>query len=109
MGSWGGNLRPGGTAVQVVEADEYDRSFLALTPAVAVVTNVEADHLDIYSNLADIRSAFPGICTITRWAGFSSRTSSAISRLASSESVAAITALAVSARACRSTSATVAS
>jgi UDP-N-acetylmuramate--alanine ligase len=44
--------------VQVVEADEYDRSFLALTPAVAVVTNVEADHLDIYSNLADIRSAF---------------------------------------------------
>jgi UDP-N-acetylmuramate--alanine ligase len=58
VGSWGGNLRPGGTAVQVVEADEYDRSFLALKPAVAVVTNVEADHLDIYSNLADIRSAF---------------------------------------------------
>ncbi len=58
VGSWGGNLRPGGTAVQVVEADEYDRSFLALKPAVAVVTNIEADHLDIYSNLEDIRSAF---------------------------------------------------
>ncbi len=58
VGSWGGNLRAGGPAVQVVEADEYDRSFLALKPAVAVVTNVEADHLDIYSNLADIRAAF---------------------------------------------------
>jgi UDP-N-acetylmuramate--alanine ligase len=58
VGSWGGNLRPGGTAVHVVEADEYDRSFLALEPTVAVITNVEADHLDIYSNLADIRSAF---------------------------------------------------
>jgi UDP-N-acetylmuramate--alanine ligase len=41
-----------------VEADEYDRSFLALAPTVAVVTNIEADHLDIYADLADIRSAF---------------------------------------------------
>jgi UDP-N-acetylmuramate--alanine ligase len=41
-----------------VEADEYDRSFLALAPAVAVVTNIEADHLDIYADLADIRAAF---------------------------------------------------
>jgi UDP-N-acetylmuramate--alanine ligase len=42
----------------VVEADEYDRSFLALTPTVAVVTNVEADHLDIYADLADIHRTF---------------------------------------------------
>ena len=42
----------------VVEADEYDRSFLALTPDVATVTNVEPDHLDIYADLADIRAAF---------------------------------------------------
>jgi UDP-N-acetylmuramate--alanine ligase len=55
---WGGNLRAGGDAVFVVEADEYDRSFLALRPTVAVVTNVEADHLDIYRDLEDIRSAF---------------------------------------------------
>ena len=47
-----------GTTVYVVEADEYDRSFLALTPTVAVVTNVEADHLDIYTDLADIKRAF---------------------------------------------------
>ena len=58
VGSWHGNLRAGGDRVFVVEADEYDRSFLALAPTIAVVTNVEADHLDIYSDLDDIRRAF---------------------------------------------------
>lgn len=56
--SWGGNLRPGGAQVFVVEADEYDRSFLSLRPQVAVVTNVEADHLDTYGDLKGVRSAF---------------------------------------------------
>ncbi len=55
---WGGNLRWGGGSTVVVEADEYDRSFLALHPTIAVVTNVEADHLDIYTDLADIRRTF---------------------------------------------------
>lgn len=55
---WGGNLRWGGGNTVVVEADEYDRSFLALHPTVAIVTNVEADHLDIYDDLADIVSTF---------------------------------------------------
>ncbi len=54
---WAGNLRLGGDTY-VVEADEYDRSFLALDPAVAVVLNVEADHLDIYRDLDDIRRTF---------------------------------------------------
>jgi UDP-N-acetylmuramate--alanine ligase len=58
VGAWGGNLRAGSTALYVVEADEYDRSFLALAPTVAVVTNVEADHLDIYRDLEDIRATF---------------------------------------------------
>ena len=58
VAQWGGNLRLGGDTLYVVEADEYDRSFLALTPTVAVVTNMEADHLDIYADLADIRGAF---------------------------------------------------
>ncbi len=58
VAAWEGNLRAGGDALYVVEADEYDRSFLALTPTVAVVTNIEADHLDIYSDLADIKRAF---------------------------------------------------
>ena len=55
---WNGNLRVGTNTLFVTEADEYDRSFLALDPTVAVVTNVEADHLDIYSGLDDIRETF---------------------------------------------------
>jgi UDP-N-acetylmuramate--alanine ligase len=56
--SWDGNLRPGSSAHFVVEADEYDRSFLALAPTVAVVTNIEADHMDIYADLDDLRRTF---------------------------------------------------
>lgn len=55
--AWGGNLRTGGE-LYVVEADEYDRSFLTLEPDVAVVTNLEADHLDIYGSFSGIRDAF---------------------------------------------------
>ena len=42
----------------IVEADEYDRTFLRLTPVLAVVTNIEADHLDIYDGIEDIKEAF---------------------------------------------------
>jgi UDP-N-acetylmuramate--alanine ligase len=56
--AWRGNLRAGADQLFVVEADEYDRSFLSLTPAIAVVTNVEPDHLDTYADLDDIRAAF---------------------------------------------------
>src|SRR5213596_3233217 len=45
---WGGNARLGGRELYVVEADEFDRAFLSLAPTVAVVTNVEADHLECY-------------------------------------------------------------
>jgi UDP-N-acetylmuramate--alanine ligase len=58
VAAWEGNLLAGGDRLYVVEADEYDRSFLALSPTVAVVTNIEADHLDIYADLADIERAF---------------------------------------------------
>jgi UDP-N-acetylmuramate--alanine ligase len=58
VASWGGNLRFGSTALYVVEADEYDRSFHQLTPDVAIVTNVEADHLDIYGDYAGVRDGF---------------------------------------------------
>ncbi len=58
VAAWNGNLSAGADALFVVEADEYDRSFLALTPTVAVVTSIEADHLDIYRDLADIRDTF---------------------------------------------------
>jgi UDP-N-acetylmuramate--alanine ligase len=65
--AWNGNLSPGANRVFVVEADEYDRSFLALDPQVAVVTNVEADHLDIYRDLDDIRATFARFAAPARW------------------------------------------
>lgn len=59
VGAWNGNLSKGGENLFVVEADEYDRSFHALSPNVAVVTNMEADHLDIYpGGIDEIRAAF---------------------------------------------------
>lgn len=54
----GTNARLGRGDYLVAEADEYDRSFLELTPVVAVITNIEADHLDTYRDLSDIRDAF---------------------------------------------------
>lgn len=42
----------------VVEADEFDRTFLRLRPSLAVITNIEAEHLDIYQNLEEVKDAF---------------------------------------------------
>jgi len=42
----------------VVEADEYDRSFLALNPTMSIITNIELEHTDIYSDLNDIQQSF---------------------------------------------------
>jgi len=42
----------------IVEADEYDRTFLRLSPSMALITNVEAEHLDIYEDLEDVKRAF---------------------------------------------------
>ncbi len=54
----GSNLRLGAMEHIVVEADEYDRSFLALSPDRILVTTLEADHLDIYRDLQDVRDTF---------------------------------------------------
>ncbi len=54
----GTNARLGRGEYLVAEADEFDRSFLELTPVVAVITNVEADHLDTYKDLGEIHEAF---------------------------------------------------
>jgi UDP-N-acetylmuramate--alanine ligase len=54
----GSNARLGKGDFIVLEADESDRSFLMLSPAIAVVTNIEADHLDHYRDLEDIQTAF---------------------------------------------------
>jgi UDP-N-acetylmuramate--alanine ligase len=59
VGAWNGNLSDGKDELFVVEADEFDRSFHALAPTIAVVTNMEADHLDIYpGGIDEIRDAF---------------------------------------------------
>src|SRR5437867_4187927 len=54
----GSNARLGRGDFIVLEADESDRSFLLLSPTIAVVTNIEADHLDQYRDLEDIQTAF---------------------------------------------------
>jgi UDP-N-acetylmuramate--alanine ligase len=58
VNEWGGNARLGGDQLFVVEADEYDQAFLTLRPTVAVVNNVEADHLECYGSLAALEDAF---------------------------------------------------
>lgn len=58
VAEWGGNARIGGTSCYVVEADEYDQAFLALHPDVAVVNNVEPDHLECYGTVAALEAAF---------------------------------------------------
>ena len=44
--------------VCVIEADEYDRSFLKLSPDIAIITAMDADHLDIYGDAASVEQAF---------------------------------------------------
>ena len=52
------NLIGNGKTVTVVEADEFDRSFLHLHPDIACVTSTDADHLDIYGDKASIEASF---------------------------------------------------
>jgi UDP-N-acetylmuramate--alanine ligase len=54
----GSNARLGQGQFIVVEADEFDRSFLSITPTIAVLTTLETDHLDCYRDLDDIKGAF---------------------------------------------------
>jgi UDP-N-acetylmuramate--alanine ligase len=52
------NARLGKSKYAVLEADEFERSFLELSPQVAVITNLEREHLDCYKNLGEIKKAF---------------------------------------------------
>src|SRR5207249_435438 len=56
--------RPGRGPHFVAEACEYDRSFHRLRPAIAVVTNIDEDHLDYYRDLEEIREAFRGFARL---------------------------------------------
>jgi UDP-N-acetylmuramate--alanine ligase len=54
----GSNAKLGSTQYLVAEADESDRSFLKLSPILAVVTNLDREHMDCYTDIADIERAF---------------------------------------------------
>ena len=58
LSAFGSNARLGRGEYMVVEADESDRSFLRLTPTVAVVTNIDEEHLEAYRDFDDLREAF---------------------------------------------------
>jgi UDP-N-acetylmuramate--alanine ligase len=56
--NYNSNFISRGTEITVVEADEFDRSFLTLSPDIACVTSMDADHLDVYGDNHTIESAF---------------------------------------------------
>jgi UDP-N-acetylmuramate--alanine ligase len=66
----GSNARLGKGDFIVVEADEYDRSFLSITPTIAVLTTLETDHLDCYRDLEDIKGAFIQFASKVPFYGF---------------------------------------
>ncbi len=54
----GSGARNGRSNYLIVEADEYDQSFLSMWPSIAIITNIEAEHLDSYGSLAALEGAF---------------------------------------------------
>lgn len=58
IASWGGNIRKGNSDIAVIEADEFAKNFLEYSPYVAVVTNVDYDHIETYRGFEDVLSAF---------------------------------------------------
>ena len=58
VGMQGSNARVGKSSLLVVESDESDGSFLKLAPIIAVVTNIDREHLDHYASIEEIREAF---------------------------------------------------
>jgi UDP-N-acetylmuramate--alanine ligase len=58
MSNRSGHQPVGSPAYFIVEADEFDRSFLRLFPDIAVITSADADHLDIYGNINEVRLSF---------------------------------------------------
>jgi UDP-N-acetylmuramate--alanine ligase len=58
LSAFGSNARLGQGEYMVAEADESDRSFLKLSPSVAVITNIDREHMDAYGGFADLQQAF---------------------------------------------------
>ncbi len=71
LSSLGGtNARLGHSDYIVVEADEFDRTFLKLTPVIAALTTLEREHLDTYKDLDDIKGAFVEFANKVPFFGF---------------------------------------
>ena len=62
--NYNSNLIANGKDICVVEADEFDKSFLTLKPNIACITSIDADHLDIYNNIDDLKDTFNLFITI---------------------------------------------
>ena len=58
LSAFGSNARLGRGECMVAEADESDRSFLKLSPSIAVITNIDREHMDAYGSFADLQQAF---------------------------------------------------
>src|SRR3982074_2254310 len=58
VGAFGSKAHLGTSDLMVVAADESDRSFLMLTPTIAVVTNIDREHMDYYHDMEDVRACF---------------------------------------------------
>ncbi|MBN1233639.1 MAG: UDP-N-acetylmuramate--L-alanine ligase [Candidatus Coatesbacteria bacterium] len=56
--SFEANAKLGRGEYIVVEACEFDRSFLSLSPVIAIITNIEAEHMDVYANFQDVKQSF---------------------------------------------------
>ena len=67
--NYGTNFWSSDNNVCVIEADEYDRSFLKLSPDIAVITATDADHLDIYETEANVKDAFRQFAAKTKQGG----------------------------------------
>jgi UDP-N-acetylmuramate--alanine ligase len=69
-GLGGTNARLGNGEWTVVEADEYDRSFLQLSPSIAIINNIEEEHLDIYKDYDDLKITFTEFANKVPFYGF---------------------------------------
>ena len=58
LAALGGNAKLGGSDLMVVEADESDRSFLQLSPVLAIVTGIDYEHMEAYRDMDDLETAF---------------------------------------------------
>jgi len=67
--NYGSNLLTGDSRYTVMEADEFDRSFHRLSPLMAIITSLDADHLDIYGDRATMVEAYNGFCAKIRQGG----------------------------------------